>query len=670
MQPVRKRTAVLVVHGMGLQRPLETVRGIVRAVWLSDETGGGNKKIWMHPERSGIDIDLPVIATSSIPKVEPPRSVDFHELYWSHLMSETPALAVLLWLFELIQKGPRLKPNMQLLWGVGAVFLVSTIFSASFLALKLVERLSGLGIRHELLIRGPFLALLIFCVAVIVAFAWHRAWRFIAWFCIPAIGSAIILLCTTNSFVNFTAIFNNHGVASMSKNLSVDVPGHLLPIIVASVATGLLMGWWGWGTLVFVSTWALSIVFEVLYRIFFHNVGGTDSASNISSSSDTWPKILLDIALPGSMNLPAHVTVACAILGSYILISALFLQPYLGDAARYFRQAPSNVAVRREIRRQAVDTLEDLHLSGRYDRIVVVAHSLGSVIAYDMLRAYFARVARKLPTCGGGLERKIGEFEKIMDEAKSAPADTQALRKLGREIVREIAGIVDQERRAGISRSARNKNVGLAGESSTDAKHDAWLVTDFVTLGSPLTHAHYLMCQGCTADELAEDFRRGTIERELPTCPPTSTERDGALTFAPATRRDEIERPRWFHNGALFGLTRWTNLYFPVTELFRGDPIGGPLNEIFGCGIFDIELSGRSPVSAHIKYWDVLDENPGQPHIFALRTAIDLADEGLANVKSNFLPSEGSQQYLKAQEESERSAQSTAPECGSQIRTA
>jgi hypothetical protein len=93
-------------------------------------------------------------------------------------------------------------------------------------------------------------------------------------------------------------------------------------------------------------------------------------------------------------------------------------------------------------------------------------------------------------------------------------------------------------------------------------------------------------------------------------------------------------------------------------------------NEIFGRGIFDIELSGRSPVSAHIKYWDVLDENPGQPHIFALRTAIDLADKGLANVKSNFLPSEGSQQYLKAQEESERSAQSAAPECGSQIRTA
>ena len=31
------RTAVLVVHGMGSQRPLETVRGIINAVWFDDD---------------------------------------------------------------------------------------------------------------------------------------------------------------------------------------------------------------------------------------------------------------------------------------------------------------------------------------------------------------------------------------------------------------------------------------------------------------------------------------------------------------------------------------------------------------------------------------------------------------------------------------------------------
>jgi hypothetical protein len=31
----------------------------------------------------------------------------------------------------------------------------------------------------------------------------------------------------------------------------------------------------------------------------------------------------------------------------YLALYAVFLQPYLGDAARYFRNSPGNVAVRR-----------------------------------------------------------------------------------------------------------------------------------------------------------------------------------------------------------------------------------------------------------------------------------------------------------------------------------
>ena len=81
----------------------------------------------------------------------------------------------------------------------------------------------------------------------------------------------------------------------------------------------------------------------------------------------------------------------------YFALNALFLQSYLGDAARYFRNSPGNVTVRREIRKEAVDTLDALHASGKYDRIIVVAHSLGTVVAYDMLRAYFSRICNNLP---------------------------------------------------------------------------------------------------------------------------------------------------------------------------------------------------------------------------------------------------------------------------------
>src|SRR5689334_15325636 len=98
------RTAVLVVHGIGSQRAQETVRGVLRAAWLdSDHTS--DKRIWTHPEKSGSDLDLLVMTTSKVPEARDHRQVDFHELYWAHLMSETRAVAVLLWLFELVRKG-------------------------------------------------------------------------------------------------------------------------------------------------------------------------------------------------------------------------------------------------------------------------------------------------------------------------------------------------------------------------------------------------------------------------------------------------------------------------------------------------------------------------------------------------------------------------------------
>ncbi|HEX2538391.1 MAG TPA: hypothetical protein VHL13_08925, partial [Pseudolabrys sp.] len=63
---VRKlRTAVLVVHGMGSQRPLETVRGVINAVWFDDDDHNkGSKKLWSHPEPSGVDLDLTVMTTN------------------------------------------------------------------------------------------------------------------------------------------------------------------------------------------------------------------------------------------------------------------------------------------------------------------------------------------------------------------------------------------------------------------------------------------------------------------------------------------------------------------------------------------------------------------------------------------------------------------------------
>ena len=58
----------------------------------------------------------------------------------------------------------------------------------------------------------------------------------------------------------------------------------------------------------------------------------------------------------------------------------------LGDAARYLDTRPDNVQARFAIQKAGVDLIKRLHAEERYHRIVVVGHSLGAMIGYDVLR--------------------------------------------------------------------------------------------------------------------------------------------------------------------------------------------------------------------------------------------------------------------------------------------
>jgi hypothetical protein len=153
-------------------------------------------------------------------------------------------------------------------------------------------------------------------------------------------------------------------------------------------------------------------------------------------------------------------------------------------------------------------------------------------------------------------------------------------------------------------------------------------VTDFVTLGSPLTHAYYLMCDGKTETDLIGDFRRRVRQREFPTCPPKRQDDDGSLSFTNQnTGRKE------FHHAAVFALTRWTNLYFPMQQMFWGDAIGGPLKDIFGRYIKDVPVStgpsGAATFFTHTSYWKISGPmGRASPQIVALRREVNLEDKG------------------------------------------
>ena len=89
----------------------------------------------------------------------------------------------------------------------------------------------------------------------------------------------------------------------------------------------------------------------------------------------------------------AALALAAAVIG-YIMQS--IVSPYLGDVARYVRADPRNIAMRAAIRNRGLKLLKDIHDSGAYERVIVVAHSLGTVIAYDLIALLWAERGKAL----------------------------------------------------------------------------------------------------------------------------------------------------------------------------------------------------------------------------------------------------------------------------------
>jgi len=584
-----KRTAILVVHGIGSQRALETVRGVIRGVWLDRKNPADkDKRIWTHPEKDGADIDLSVMTTNKVPDSKDGRAVDFHELYWAHLMSETKAVAVLLWLYELCRKGPIMKLGMNGLWWAAAIFLCLMNLSFAVLALEgifLFSRNSA-----QIMLVAPFLLLFASILLGLLVACWWKAARLIRVLVIPLVVGAVLM-------VGYVIVGQNFpGAQGIPDGVEL-VTLIALPTLIALIATVLIMGKQGLRAF-----WRALFISLVMGAIFI--------PADRLWHPDTAFSVTLMKAWVWGLNSPWSVAAASAVIGLYLIVNAAFLQSYLGDAARYFRNSPGNVAVRRAIRKEAVDTLERLHTGGQYDRIVIVAHSLGTVVAYDMLRAYFSRICDQLPPTG-----QLGRDFASIDGARWQPEDKAATK----------------EDKKALRTKARAAIANIAATAAADQGRKSWLVTDFVTLGSALTHAYFLMCIGKTDQELREDFDRRVTEREFPTCPPKRLDQDDLLTFKNPKTGD-----RQIHNGALFGLTRWTNIYFPRLQLFWGDAIGGALSPIFGYHIVDLEVStklaGGADFFTHTAYWDV-ERKPDTyhaPHIVALRKAVDLADTGSA----------------------------------------
>lgn len=274
-----------------------------------------------------------------------------------------------------------------------------------------------------------------------------------------------------------------------------------------------------------------------------------------------------------------------------------FLIYYVGDAARYLSSNPQNVALRQKIRADGVRLLKVLHDSRDYDRIIIVGHSLGSVIGYDIITQLWVEY------------NSVYEFETHTEAISDFLAEGHSPQPVIRDELFKAA--------KALSSGSSSEAVDLYRDSQVQGWKEQrrwgnpWRISDFVTLGSPLAHAMLLLARD------QNEFKLRQRQRELPTCPPVKDERGFAYSGPNSyTVGDRKFTPLILHHAAPFAVTRWTNIFFPAYLGLFGDIIGGPLREVFGSGIKDVPVTQnnwwRITPASHVAYWKDANLNTKQ----------------------------------------------------------
>jgi hypothetical protein len=286
-------------------------------------------------------------------------------------------------------------------------------------------------------------------------------------------------------------------------------------------------------------------------------------------AGDTWWSLALKL---GATALPA--------------VAAGWITSSLGDAARYLDDRPANVEMRQTIRTRVIEMLEYLHTSERYERIIVIGHSLGGVIAYDAVRLLWQRRFSKDPFTLSDEEQEVAVRAGELTGDGRDDSNNAALKRF-RDSQRKLSRkLSDEEFDEGSCKSPR------------------WLISDLITVGAPIAYPTLFMSSKKVR------LTRRLRERSLSSCPPQlAVTTDGGNSFCFKSPHSDKS---YIHHGAVFSAVRWTNVYA------KADFVGGPIfaapqgndadsDSGLGNGVRNFKITNGKfvniPILSHSQYW-------------------------------------------------------------------
>jgi hypothetical protein len=533
----RRKQTVVIIHGMGEQRPMETLRSSVETVYqrdlsltdddkyrVNDPDLGWVNRVWVVPDEATGTVELRRVTT---PENRNDIRTDFFEFYWADIMDGTPAELVMGWFRGILLRSPFRVPRRVPIWiaWIG-LWVLTLLFFAGGIAMMEPQT-------------GPF----------------NRAVQAIVGF----LGDLRIPL---------TVVFAALGAAILIARLLRTRPLSRVRLFLPAA--------------LFIA--AAFVGYAVL--------SGIVDNPNPSGTVDN-PKLW-----------------AAALSAAFAALIASVIVPYVGDVARFVQANPATVAKREAVRERGLNLLRSLHGKKRYnkepvyDRIVIVAHSLGAIVAYDLLMHLWEEIGPNHKRAKRPSKAVQSALQDVDTFVKSTWCDESGQDKppFDLETYREAQGRLFEA----LSESGQG-----------------WMISDFVTVGSPLVHTEFLISD--SRERMSRDFE----ERLLASSPPRPDRPKKSMLYP-----KEGEGP-FVHFAAPFAVVRWTNIYdYHWFPLF-GDVVSGHLPPEFGPAIDDrrvaMRRAGWPPLLwrfvTHTLYWAWqrhYDPADPPPHISHLRKALAL----------------------------------------------